>query len=696
PAGLALLDTDLKFTKINTAMPRLIGLASADWIGRLAQEALPDHVWRQVEHASRGALEDGVRKRVQIDLALGGDEGKPDEVRTILWNCSPVFAAEGGSPLGLNVVVQDVTDLHRKEQLLAAQKAELERQQSELNRRNEQLEEVNERAEAANQNLAETSGRLRSLLAGAPVGFGFFDRTARLVQHNAQLTSMTGLGDKRSRIDDTDDPSLMEEIRQHLRRVFATGHPVIGTELGASLPHDGMGPRWFLASFFPAGEPLDGEVAAAPGGDPAMDEVESFRTVGCVLLDITDRKRSERMLREAKENAINARISADRARELAEQANRAKSEFLAVLSHELRTPLTPVVAGAQMLASVVEKQHDLESEDTRSMIVETLDTMRRNVELEVRLIDDLLDLTRIARGKLQLTRRPSDLNEVVQHAVDICEQDVFDKRLDLKLDVTSKPLGTVVDPARIQQVVWNLIKNAVKFTEAEGCIAVRTFIDDDGRSVCCSVTDDGLGIEQSRLRSIFDAFEQGGPGMNRTFGGLGLGLAISRHLADAHGGSLVAHSEGLGRGATFTLRLPAKSLRQRGPSFNAPDAKSDLSVGRILLVEDHDDTSKLMSRFLQLQFEATVVRAGSVGEGRRLFDEQSFDLIISDIGLPDGNGTDLLSSLPHNHPPAIALSGYGTETDVRRSREAGFSEHLVKPVDLEQLESTVRKLVNGR
>ncbi len=703
PAGLALLDTDLRFTKINDAMPKLIGLSGQDWTGKLAQQALPSHVWRQVESASQAALVEGVRRRAQIELTSGSDEGEPDEIRTILWNCSPVQAATGGKPLGLNVVVQDVTDLRRKEQLLASQKEALETQQEELNHRNTLLVEVNARAESMNVSLAETSARLTSLLAGAPVGFGFFDRSAKLVQHNEQLTRMTGLGDSDvagSR--PTLQKAIMLDIRQHLRRVFSTGHPVIGTELQASLPSEGLGPRWFLASFFPAGEPVDDSGTNLPGGNPETEVSEAFQTVGCVLLDITDRKRSERMLREAKEHAISARISADRARELAERANRAKSEFLAVLSHELRTPLTPVVAGTQMLSQALQADSDLSSEDQRVMVRDTLETMKRNVELEVRLIDDLLDLTRITRGKLQLSRRPIDLNEVVGHAVDICRQEVADKRLHLHVKLHEAALGAIADPARIQQVIWNLIKNAVKFTVAGGSITVRTMVRtrprDGVKVVCCTVADDGLGIEKERLRSIFEAFEQGGAAMNRTFGGLGLGLAISRHLADAHGGSLTASSEGTGLGSIFTLALPASSLRKLSRQDELPGTVRPLVVKRILLLEDHADTSKLMAQFLKLQFKASVTRATNVAEGRDLYHEVngSFDLIISDIGLPDGTGTEFLSSLPDDHPPAIALSGYGTDVDVRRSREAGFAEHLVKPVDLDRLATVVRGIISGK
>jgi PAS domain S-box-containing protein len=697
PAGLALLDPSLVFTNVNQALGQIFKLESKTFVGHPADQVLPPTIWQAVEPTCRKVLETNKRHRVQVTV----NERDVQQSRGYLWSCSPVRSQEGEA-IGLNVVVQDVSDLQRKERQLEQQAQELELQRAELSQRNDQLEHANAEAEAANRRLAETTVRLESLLSGAPVGFGFFDVSGRMVQGNAHLTELTGL-----HVDDDlsvpmgDEPALARVIKPYLARVFETGRSVIGIELEMMQQKGSNGPHWFLASFFPAG----GEVP------PQLGRREtSFTTVGCVILDITDRKRSERMLREAKENAISARISADRARELSERANRAKSEFLAVLSHELRTPLTPVLSGTQMLSKALSRQKskgvlDLDEDGLRDILVDTLGTIHRNVELEVRLIDDLLDLTRITRGKLQLARRPIDLNEAVRHAVDTCREEAVDKSIQLHVDLAHGPLGTLADSARIQQVIWNLLKNAVKFTPEFGEIFITTRASDPepGESVSavvCEVRDTGLGIDASSIRHIFDAFEQGGRGVNRTFGGLGLGLAISRYLVDAHGGSLAAKSDGPGRGSAFSMRLPGRILRQGSKPTSSKKPPAVRQVRRILLVEDHQDTSLLMSRFLKLRFKAEVVRASSVQDGREAFEinaaaGKTFDLIVSDIGLPDGTGTDFITSLPNERPPAIALSGYGTEADIARSRDAGFLHHLVKPIDLDRLETTIVSLTDG-
>ena len=348
------------------------------------------------------------------------------------------------------------------------------------------------------------------------------------------------------------------------------------------------------------------------------------------------------------------------------------------------------------------------------MFSETMDMVRRNVELEVRLIDDLLDLTRVTRGKLQLARRPVDLNETARHVVEICQGDLSEHGLALKTDFAAGPLSTLADPARLRQVLWNLVKNAVKFTLDGGTITLRTFAEQQNgqNMVGCQVSDTGLGIDPEKLASIFNAFEQGGKGVTRAFGGLGLGLTISRHLIDAHGGRIFATSEGPGRGATFTIVLPARAARPRParppgatqPAINRPSTaapkpprKASTAGGRILLVEDHADTAKLMARFLKLQFGGEVVWADSIGAARRAYEQQGpYSIIISDIGLPDGTGLDLLARLPADErPPAIALSGYGTDADIERSRAAGFAHHLVKPVDLDNLEEIARSVLDG-
>ena len=250
------------------------------------------------------------------------------------------------------------------------------------------------------------------------------------------------------------------------------------------------------------------------------------------------------------------------------------------------------------------------------------------------------------------------------------------------------------DPARLQQVLWNLIKNAVKFTPRGGRIAIRSHHNASGR-ITIQVSDTGIGIESHTLAVIFNAFEQGGSATTRRFGGLGLGLAISRKLIESHGGSSTAESEGKDRGATFTISLPL-GPRAPAPRAQCPDPEPTNSAAqgtRILLVEDHLSTAQVMARLLKaLHFEVTV--AHSVTTALQCAAQETFDLLISDLGLPDASGYDLMRQIQERHNlKGIALSGYGMEEDIKKSEEAGFSEHLIKPVDLQHLEAAIHRLV---
>jgi signal transduction histidine kinase len=376
------------------------------------------------------------------------------------------------------------------------------------------------------------------------------------------------------------------------------------------------------------------------------------------------------------------------ARAEAEAANRAKDQFLAVLSHELRTPLTAVLAS-------VDAMH--KSCGLSGTATELVDIIRRNVELEARLIDDLLDLTRVARGKLELQRRPVDVHEELQHAVKMCRQgDAQQKRIDVRMEAGAVHQWVSGDPARLQQVFWNLLKNAVKFTPEGGKVEVLTVNVRDDDAVRVSVRDTGIGIDAEALPKIFNAFEQGDKSITRQFGGLGLGLAITRALVELHGGRIMAESEGRYRGATFTVELQTVPAPLSEPEEPAPAelglATADL---RILLVEDHADTARTMTLLLR-SMGYRVTTAGSVASALEAAASEKFDLLISDVGLPDGTGLDLMQQLQSRGPMrGIVLSGFGMEEDVRRSLEAGFSVHLTKPIDLQRLEAAIERVTPG-
>lgn len=510
--------------------------------------------------------------------------------------------------------------------------------------------------------LAQREQELRIIADNIPDIVSRFDRQFRHVFTNASAGRTTGVAAD-SFLGKTNrelgmPPELCDRIEAAIRKTFETSEP----QLMSSEFETPNGQRRLETRMIPE-----------RGRDGQVDHVLA------VTRDVTDAWKAAEELAQAKDAA--------------EAASAAKDQFLAVLSHELRTPLAPV----RMAISMWERSGHAFPDDFRS----DLAMIRRNVDLEIRLIDDMLDLNRIARGKLELQMETLNLHDEIRHAIRTVESDAMAKQIRLSFTPGATETTVTADAARLQQILWNVTKNAVKFTPAEGSVSIRTFNPEQGR-VCVQITDTGTGIEAAALNSIFTAFEQGGAHVTRQFGGLGLGLAISKALAEMHGGTLVADSAGKGRGATFTLELATATPAESSSSVDG-DAPADVpfaEIGRdishkILLVEDHEDTARLMQRLLGM-LGYDVHTAGSISEALRASKATQFDLLISDLGLPDGSGNDLMRQVAQHKPlKAIALSGYGMEEDVRRTQEAGFSAHLTKPINFEQLEVTIRRVIGN-
>ena len=369
--------------------------------------------------------------------------------------------------------------------------------------------------------------------------------------------------------------------------------------------------------------------------------------------------------------------SAQEARTEAERANLAKDQFLAMLSHELRTPLTPVLTSALAL----------ETENLPDEIRDSLQMIRRNVELEARLIDDLLDLTRISKGKVQLSFEIVDAHTLLRNALEIFQEEISQKHLVLHVDLAAQKFRLKADPARLQQIFWNLIKNAVKFTPEGGRLGVRTS-DDIGDKIRVEISDSGLGIDAESLPKIFDAFEQG----ERTrLGGLGLGLAISKALVEMHAGTITADSAGRNKGAKFTVLFPVSAEMSDMAAPVMPASIKPRQPMHILLVEDHEDTNRSLTNLLRRR-GYKVQPATTMRSALDLAATEHFDVLISDIGLPDGSGMELMQTLQSARPLfGIALTGYGMEDDIRKSYDSGFNHHLVKPVDLNKLDSLIQQ-----
>lgn len=420
-----------------------------------------------------------------------------------------------------------------------------------------------------------------------------------------------------------------------------------------------------------------------------------------VSMDVTKTKQNEEDL--------------NRAKEAAEAANKAKDNFLAILSHELRTPLTPVLATVAML----EDDQNIPAHFHRE-----LEMIRRNIEVEARLIDDLLDVTGIVRGKLELRRQVVDLRTLLEHAMkNYCASEAAKKNLRVSIEATATETHVLADTSRMTQVLWNLLQNACKFTPEGGKIDIRLYndfsktrqldsseslaADHSGSELVVEITDNGIGIIPENMPSIFNAFEQGEHARTRIFGGLGLGLAISRAIVEMHHGSISANSEGKDKGAKLTIRLPTvrpvAASKDPGKSRPSHDIAVSSRSFRVLLVEDHPDTAEQLKRLLK-RAGHEVTCAGSLRQARDLIravpDQHlapSFDILISDLGLPDGSGHELMRDLARGlRIPGIALSGYGMSDDVRDSMAAGFSRHMTKPVDWQELKIAIQKIASER
>jgi PAS domain S-box-containing protein len=420
-----------------------------------------------------------------------------------------------------------------------------------------------------------------------------------------------------------------------------------------------------------------------------LDEPQSFRMFG-IVQDITERKQAEaeRELLLANEQA---------ARQTAEEASRMKDEFLAVLSHELRSPLNAIVGYANLM-----RDGRCRPEEAPRM----LDIVLRNARTQQQLIDDLLDVSRIITGKMGLNLGPVEPEAVIRSALDVVRPAAEAKQI--TFDVEFDPSVGIItgDADRLQQAVWNLLSNAVKFTPAGGKVTVR--LTRDAPHIEIAVSDTGKGIKPEYLPYVFNRFSQEDYSTTRRYGGLGLGLSIVRHVAELHGGSVRAASEGEGRGATFVIRLPigmglaagtqnADKITGYAPHEAARGGGMRLNGARVLVVDDDEDTRQLLKRVLE-SHGAAVKTAASAAEALEVIAAGPPDALVADIGMPDEDGYSLMREvrrLPSSHGgivPALALTAYARPEDRARALTAGFQQYVAKPVEPDELAAVVAKL----
>jgi PAS domain S-box-containing protein len=434
---------------------------------------------------------------------------------------------------------------------------------------------------------------------------------------------------------------------------------------------------------------MDQLFACQPGGEPTICELRLVARDGRELpvrLSIrVTRGRSEGYtvalldLRE-REAAAAEHLRLTVAERDARVASEAKDQFMAILSHELRTPLTPVLAAASALVDA----SDLPRELRRALAV-----VQRNVVTEARLIDDLLDLARISHGKLRVDKRPLDTHQTVTEALETLTGEIQEAGIALINELKAADYWVNGDATRLKQVFWNLLRNALKFTPRDGQITVRSW--NRGDKLLIEVSDSGQGIDAETLARLFQPFEQARDDSGSSSKGLGLGLAISQGILEQHDGGIVASSPGRGKGARFVVELTTTTARATAPAAPPRAVTVPNKALRVLLVEDHEDTAEIFEMLLRRG--GYEVRVANSLQAALAIERDAFDVLLSDVGLTDGSGLDLMRTLRKaGQVKGIALSGFGTEDDVRASKEAGFAQHITKPVNFGALMDAIAAL----
>jgi PAS domain S-box-containing protein len=511
--------------------------------------------------------------------------------------------------------------------------------------------------------LSVSEARFRAIVSQVTTGVVEADKEGRMTFVNQQWCEMIGYSEvelQGMRISDLTVPLQLEESLRRLKKLLDTGVP-----FQLEIRYQRKDGTTFWANC---------NVNAVRGPDASITGIVA------VILDTTERRAAEEELRAAKEEA--------------ELASQAKDNFLASLSHELRTPLNPVLMTAASLC---------EDESLTPHIREQLAMIERNVALEARLIDDMLDITRISRGKLTLRPESCDVNSLIGLVEEIIREEALEKQIQIEVDLSASHSRLIGDPTRLQQVFWNLLRNAVKFTHAGGRIQIRSYNGETAENigterVYVEVSDTGIGLDAAAISRIFQPFEQVKLGEHHRFGGLGLGLSIAKAVVDLHQGTLLASSAGHGKGSTFTVSFPVTATVPLVTSPSAPligDGESDPSAAeqpmRLLVVEDHVATLQVLTRLL-MRAGHHVCGVGTLAEAHAAAASSTFDAVISDLGLPDGTGLELMISLRQLYNlRGVVLSGYGMEEDLRRSREAGFVAHLVKPINVKELRRVLQQ-----
>jgi PAS domain S-box-containing protein len=633
-------DPQGRVTFINGTASELTGWSEAEAVGRPL-----DEVFHILDEKTRQPVVNPASLVMNLGHVVGLANhtvliGKDGRERPIADSAAPIRDADDRM-LGVVLVFRDVSEDRRVEETLAEQREWLETT----------LKSIGDAVIAT-----DVHGRIVFMNPVAEYLTGWSAEVAR--------------GQPFGRVFHILDEHHRQPVEDPLSRVLAEGGLV------------GFGHYTFLVSSDGAERTID------QSGAPIRNTEGRITGVVIVFRDVSERRRLdlERHSAAAERERL---LDAERAaRAEAERASRIKDEFMAMVSHELRTPLNAILGWTQLM---MRGKHD------PATLERGLDIVARNTRVQAQLIADLLDVSRIVSGKLQLDMQAVDLHAVATDAVETIRQEAETKQIAIFCDLDDRIGPVAGDPARLQQVVWNLLSNAVKFTPIGGRIEVA--LRDHGGNAQLSVSDNGAGIRPEVLPHVFDRFHQADSSITRRFGGLGLGLSIVKHLVDLHGGSVSADSAGEGRGASFTVSLPASPP---GVGMTVPPPAGDdlvelpvsLRSLRVLVVDDEPDTRAFLQKLLEGQ-GAVVTVAASAEEALRAIREAPPQVLISDIGLPDVDGYDLIRMIREDHSdgqrtlPAIALTAYARAEDRARALRAGYQAHLAKPVEANTLLTTI-------
>jgi PAS domain S-box-containing protein len=650
PTLIYVKDCQGRIVLANPALMEMVNLPEADVIGRTSLEFhQPREAAEAIMENDRRVLE--TRQTYEFEELLDTPAGQ----RCFLSVKAP-YLDEQGNTVGLIGISTEITERKRTEALLESHRMELQQQLAEI----------------------------EAIYQSSPIGLSVLSTDFRFLRINQRLAEMNGppVAAHLGRTVREVLPNLADAAEQVLQTIVQTGEPLLNVEIRGETPAQPGIERVWLEHFL-----------------PLKDDRGEVIGISVVCEEVTKRKRAEQEREELLQREQLARSQA-------EQANRVKDEFLAVLSHELRTPLNPILGWSKLLQS-----SKFNEEKTR----QALATIERNAKLQVQLIDDLLDISRILRGKLSLNLEPVSLAPVISAALDTVRLAADAKQIVLAVDLDPQVGSVQGDAGRLQQIVWNLLSNAIKFTPPEGRVTVRLTVgqgtwDADNLegsndtlppalsslpSAQITVSDTGKGINPEFLPHIFEYFRQEDSSITRQFGGLGLGLAISRQLVEAHGGTIAVTASTPGAGTTFTVCLPILPAPPEQSVEDASDA-FDLTHLRILLVDDEADSLTLLETIISAA-DGQVTAVSSAQAALQALATQPIDLLISDIGMPGMNGYELIQQVRATIPnaqqlPAIALTAYASDEDRQRALLAGYQLHLSKPIDPQRLLTAIVQL----